>query len=146
MPGSQEAEHRSKALGARRVSDHLQHIGLAADNEAAYMALYRDKLDFRELFRGGPTDGEIRWINLAAPGAAGDIVELMILASQPAQGRRHIAFEVPDIQRALRQLVAQGLPDRFKPNPGPKQNHRWILNLRDPNGIRVEFMGEPVAN
>src|SRR5262249_51639934 len=137
-PGSQQTEHRGKALGSRRVSDHLQHIGLAADNEAAYMALYRDKLDFRELFRGGPTDGEIRWINLATPGAAGDIVELMIMASQPAQGRRHIAFEVPDIQRAYKQLVEQGLPDRFKANPGPKQNHRWILNLRDPNGIRVE--------
>ena len=49
MPGSQQTEHRSKALGARRVSDHLQHIGLASDNEAASMALYRDKLDFREL-------------------------------------------------------------------------------------------------
>jgi catechol 2,3-dioxygenase-like lactoylglutathione lyase family enzyme len=146
MPGSQQTEHRGKAPGGRRVSDHLQHIGLASDNEAASMALYRDKLDFRELFRGGPTDGEIRWINLAAPGTTGDIVELMIMAAQPAQGRRHIAFEVPDIKRAYKQLVDQGLPDRFKPNAGPKQNHRWILNLRDPNGIRVEFMGETVKD
>ena len=68
------------------------------------------------------------------------------MASQPAQGRRHIAFEVPDLKRAYKQLVDQGLPDRFKANPGPKQNHRWILNLRDPNGIRVEFMGEPVID
>jgi catechol 2,3-dioxygenase-like lactoylglutathione lyase family enzyme len=146
MPGSQQTEHRGKALGSRRVSDRLQHIGLACDDEAACMALYSDKLGFRELFRGGPTPGEIRWINLAAPGATGDILELMIMASQPAQGRRHIAFEVPDIKRAYKQLVDQGLPDRFKPNPGPKQNHRWILNLRDPNGIRVEFMGEAVSN
>ena len=63
------------------------------------MALYRYKLDFRELFRGGPTPGEIRWINLAAPGTTGDILELMIMTSQPSQGRRHIAFEVPDIKR-----------------------------------------------
>ena len=145
MPGSQQTEHRGKALGARRTTEHLQHVGLAADHEAEAMTLYRDKLGMRELFRGGPNDGEIRWINLGLPAAPGDIVELMILASAPAQGRRHIGLEVPNMQKAYKQLVSQGIPERMKPNPGPKQNPRWILNLRDPNGIRVEFMGELVA-
>ena len=146
MPGSRQTELRGKALGSRRISDHLQHVGLVADHADAAMALYHDKLGMRELFRGGMIDGEIRWINVGLPDPSGDIVELMILASQPPQGRRHIAFEVPDIQKAYKELISRGLQaDRFKPNPGPKQNRRWILNLRDPNGFRVEFMGEAVT-
>ncbi len=143
---SEENEVRGKALGDRRVSDHLQHVGVAADHELENMAIYRDRLGMKELFRGGPIEGETRWINLGMPSSPGDIVELMILASAPAQGRRHIAFEVPDIQKTYKELISRGLPAKnFKPNPGPKQNPRWILNLRDPNGFRVEFMGELVA-
>src|SRR5580704_1883722 len=55
-PGSKQAEYRGKALGARRVSDHLQHIGLPADDNQAFQAFYKGKLGFRELFRGGPND------------------------------------------------------------------------------------------
>ena len=70
----------------------------------------------------------------------------MVLASQPAQGRRHIAFEVPDIQKTYKELISRGLSAKsFRPNPGPKQNPRWILDLRDPNGFRVEFIGERVG-
>jgi catechol 2,3-dioxygenase-like lactoylglutathione lyase family enzyme len=108
------------------------------------MAFYTGKLGFREMFRGGPND-EIRWINLAITGTPGDILELMIMASQPPQGRRHIAFEVPNMGHAYQELLARGLPANSKPNEGPKQNPRWILNLRDPNGVRVEIMGEMVA-
>jgi catechol 2,3-dioxygenase-like lactoylglutathione lyase family enzyme len=121
MPGSQQTEHRGKALGARRVSDHLQHIGLASDNEAASMALYRDKLDFRELFRGGPTPGEIRWINLAAPGTTGDILELMIMASQPAQGRRHIAFECQTSSEPTSSSSIKGCRIGSSRIPGPRR-------------------------
>jgi len=72
------------------------------------------------------------------------MVELMVLKSAPTQGRRHLAFEVPNMERARLLLVEHGLPDRMKANAGPKQNPRWILNLRDPSGLRVEFMGETV--
>jgi catechol 2,3-dioxygenase-like lactoylglutathione lyase family enzyme len=145
-PGSEEDDQRGNALGGRRVSDHLQHVGVASDHEAENMAIYRDKLGMKELFRGGPIDGETRWINMGMPSSPGDMLELMILASEPAQGRRHIAFEVPDIQKTYKELIRRGLPAKnFKPNPGLKQNPGWILNLRDPNGFRVEFMGELVA-
>lgn len=143
VPGSRQTELRGKALGARRISERLQHIGLPCDHHEADFAFYTEKLGFHELFRGGPNDNEVRWINLAVAGQPPDIFEMMILASQPAQGRRHIAFEVPNMERAHQELAARGLTGP-KPNPGPKQNPRWILNLRDPNGIRVEMMGELV--
>ena len=114
-----------------------------ADNESASMALYRDKLEFRELLRGGPSPSEIRWIIMNMPATPGDWVEVMIAVAQPAAARQHICFEVPDIQRTYKRLTEHGLPDRFKPFLA--QNHRMIMNLRDPNGLRVEIMGETVA-
>jgi catechol 2,3-dioxygenase-like lactoylglutathione lyase family enzyme len=54
--------------------------------------------------------------------------------------RQHLCFEVTDIQRCYKQLTAHGLPANFKPFLA--QNHRWIMNLKDPNGLRVEIMGE----
>ena len=143
--GSQEANLRGKAMGARRVSTSLQHMGIPADNHDADFAFYTQKLGFRDLFRGGPNPPEIRWINLGIAGTPPDIFELMILASQPQQGRRHIAFEVSNMQSALKELQARGIPAQARANPGPPQNPRWILNLRDPNGLRVEVMGEQVS-
>jgi len=35
------------------------------------------------------------------------------------------------------------MPANFKPFPAA--NHRMILNLKDPNGLRVEIMGEAVT-
>ncbi len=145
LPGSRQTEHRGKAPGDKRVSDHLQHVGMAADKESASLAFYGQQQGFHEFLRGGPTPGDIRWINLKMPGTPGDIVELMVMASAPAPTRQHICFEVPGIQRAYKQLLANGQPDRFKPFPGQNPVNRWIMFIRDPNGIRIEFMGEAVT-
>jgi catechol 2,3-dioxygenase-like lactoylglutathione lyase family enzyme len=131
-----------KPPGERCVTDRLQHVGLPVDPEPAAMAFYRDKLGFRETFRGGPKAGEIRYVIMAMPTTPGDILELMIAGSLPVQARQHLCFDVPDMQRAYKQLIANGQPGNFKPFPAG--NGRWVLNLRDPNGLRVEFMGEEV--
>ena len=144
LPGSPQAKHRGKPATDKRVSDHLQHVGLAADQEPASLAFYGQKLGFREFNRGGPTPGELRWINLDMPGTLGDRMELMVLAAASAPSRQHIGLEVPDIQRTYKQLLANGLPNRFKPFPAQNPVNRWIMFIRDPNGVRIEFMGEAV--
>lgn len=137
---SLQSRNRGKSLGPNRFSDHLLHAGVACDREADAMTFYRDQLGFREFLRGGPAPGDTRWINLMMPGSHGDYMEVMIQASAPRAARMHMCFEVPDIQRTYKQLVSRGLPERFKPFLA--QNHRWIMNLRDSYGIRVEIMGE----
>ena len=107
------------------------------------VALFKEALGMREFSRGGPMPGDVRWINLSVPGTSGDLLEFMVLASQPAVARQHIGFEVPDLQRTHKELLARGLTDRNKPFPA--QIGRWIWFIRDPNNIRIEFMGEPVA-
>jgi catechol 2,3-dioxygenase-like lactoylglutathione lyase family enzyme len=121
-------------------SSHLLHVGLNSDHENASMALYRDVLGFHELQRGGPSAADIRWIIMDMPAAADDWVEIMVAREQPPTARQHICFEVSDTQSTYKELTSRGLPGRFKPLPA--QNHRMIMNLRDPNGLRVEIMGE----
>jgi catechol 2,3-dioxygenase-like lactoylglutathione lyase family enzyme len=145
MPGCVQLAARGKANAAGRVSDHLQHVGLAVADQAASMAFYRDKLGFGETNRGGPAPGDIRWINLMMPGTHGDYVELMVYAADPVARRMHICFAVPDIQQAYKLLLEGyqrlsegGQPPRFKPYLGSTGS--WFMNLRDPNGLRIEFM------
>lgn len=138
MPDSRQSKARGKTKGERRISSHLQHVGLAVADSAVSMTFYRDKLGFWETTRGGPAPGDIRWINLMMPGTHGDYVELMVYAADPPAKRQHICFAVPDIQRAHKLLLERGLPARFKPFHAKTGD--WLMNLRDSNGIRVEFM------
>jgi catechol 2,3-dioxygenase-like lactoylglutathione lyase family enzyme len=138
VAGSPQMITRPRTLGLRPVSEHLLHVGLAMSNEAAGMDFYSGKLGFREFLRGGPTPGEIRWINLMMPGIHGDYMELMVHTADPVKARQHLCWDTPDIQVAYKQLLDRGIPNRFKPFLA--QNHHWIMNLRDPYGIRAEFM------
>jgi catechol 2,3-dioxygenase-like lactoylglutathione lyase family enzyme len=134
-----------RSLGAKEVppggfSDHLLHVGLNSDHESESLELYKGALGFDEMQRGGPSPSEIRWVILNMPKTPGDWVEVMVAKEQPPAMRQHICFEVADTQSTHKLLVSRGMPERFKPFPA--QNHRMILNLRDPNGLRVEIMGE----
>jgi catechol 2,3-dioxygenase-like lactoylglutathione lyase family enzyme len=138
MPGSRQSEARGKTNGVTRISDHMQHVGLAVANRDASMTFYCNSLGFWETTRGGPAPDDIRWINLMMPGTHGDYIELMVHAADPLAGRQHICFAVPDIQQAHKLLLERGLPANFK--PFHSKEGLWLMNLRDPNGLRVEFM------
>jgi catechol 2,3-dioxygenase-like lactoylglutathione lyase family enzyme len=142
--GSWRENLRSKDLGARRVSERLQHAGLVVANEAAAMAFYRDKLGFWEQNRGGPpaNPGEIRWIIMMMPRSKadfrGDFIEFMVHAADPPERRQHLCFAVPDIAAAHQILMQRpGLNQQFKPFTSPTGLR--LMNVRDPNGLRVEF-------
>ncbi len=137
VDGSAQVRARGRSAPVPSVAAHLLHAALAV-NEAAAMPFYRDKLGFREFLRGGPAPPEIRWINMMMPGKQGDYVELMVHAATPAAARQHLCFAVDDIQAAYRLLRERGVPEKFKPFLA--QNNRYIINLRDGNGIRVELM------
>jgi catechol 2,3-dioxygenase-like lactoylglutathione lyase family enzyme len=132
-----EGQGKAKPGG---FSNHLLHIGVNSDHETESMALYRDTLGFTEQQRGGPNPTEIRWIIMNMPATPGDYMEIMIAKAQPPNARRHICFEVTDTAETYKVLTSRGMPANFKPFAA--QNHRMILNLKDPNGLRVEIMGE----
>ena len=137
MPGSQQVEHRGKSNGDA-VSDHVEHVGLAPSDNAATLAFYRDKLGFQQFFVINSINNHVRVSN-----SSGDAIELMTTLSDPVLIRQHISFQVPDIHRASNLLRARGL--QVSAEPVPSKFGHWMWNLRDPNGIRIEFSGEPVA-
>ncbi len=149
LPGSEHAKARGKFEDAQRISTHLLHAGIPVPREKLdeAVAYYRDKLGFREFWRGGNKEGEIDWINLRTPGTRGDYVELMIYQGTPTRTQlgtmEHVALEVPDIQKAFRTLMGRGAPaETAQPKIG--RNGKWQLNLFDPDGSRTELM-EPGA-
>ncbi|MFB3829250.1 MAG: VOC family protein [Bryobacteraceae bacterium] len=138
-PGSLQARNRGKFLGPRRVTEQLYHAAIAVEGPERGMAFYRDKLGFKESMRGGPNQ-EIRWINMDMPGTRinGDYIEQMVHTAFPASARQHICFAAADMQAAYKAIVANGLSGGFKPFLAT--NNHWIMNLKDPHGIRVEMM------
>lgn len=143
-PGSLHTNARGKFTDARRVSDHIQHTGVTVANLDAAMAFYRDKLGFQEIWRGGPSETELKWINMRMPGPDGDYVEFMLHAQPPTRAQygsmHHICLLVPDIQAAHRKLLANGLAGEERNKPRKGRNNRWLLNVLDPDGTRTEVM------
>jgi catechol 2,3-dioxygenase-like lactoylglutathione lyase family enzyme len=108
------------------------------------MAFYRDKLGFWEESGGGPpaNPGEIRWIIMMMPRSKADFrvdfIEFMVHTADPPERRQHLCFAVPDIARPHQVLVQRpGLTQKFQPFTTPKGLK--LMNVRDPNGLRIEF-------
>lgn len=143
-PGSLHWQARGKFLSARRISSHLQHAGVTVASLDAALAFYRDKLGFQETWRGGPTDQDLRYVNMRMPGPGGDYIEFMLHSKPPTRSQLgsmlHICLAVPDIQAAHQKALEHGLPpeDRFKPRVGLSK--RWLMSTFDPDGSRTEFM------
>jgi catechol 2,3-dioxygenase-like lactoylglutathione lyase family enzyme len=144
MPGSLHTNVRGKFMDARRISDHMTHTGVSVANLDAAMAFYRDKLGFREIWRGGSADDKLNWINMRMPGPSGDYVEFMLhdkpLARAQLGSMHHICLGVPEIQAPYRELLTRGLPAKESSKPKVGRNKRWLMNLYDPDGTRTELM------
>ena len=143
VPGSRQHRARGKFLGNNRVSERLWHAGVVVFDPHAAMKFYASALGFRETWRGGPSDQELRWVNMQMPGR-GDYVEYM-LASQPPNRQQlgsmqHICLQVRDIKAAYENLRGRGLPDDPRHQPRIGRNGRWLANLFDPDGSRTELM------
>jgi len=143
-PNSSAANARGRFIGNERISQQLRHAGVIVANEQAAVSFYRDKLGFRETWRGGPNEGETRWINLRMPGPSGDYIELMLysppLTRQSLGSMQHICLEVPDIEAAYKAVVARSAPGSLRDKPAVGRNRHRLLSLFDPDGSRTELM------
>jgi lactoylglutathione lyase len=138
---------RSGRIGSGRIaiSTRLLHAGLTIANVEAADKFYKDVLGFSEIWRGGRTDDVTSWINMKVPSGT-DYVEYMLVTGPVNRQQRgvlhHAALLVPDIQIAL-ETSRNRTPSAQRAalaSPQVGRNHRWQLNLYDPDGTRIELM------
>jgi catechol 2,3-dioxygenase-like lactoylglutathione lyase family enzyme len=133
------------SAGGSALSTRLLHAGLIVKDEAAAHAFYRDVLGFADIWRGGRSEGIVSWVNMRVPDGT-DYLEYMLESAAPDRRQRgvlhHVCLRVADIQTAWEAAVARsaaaGRPEPSPPSVG--RNGRWLLNLYDPDGTRVELM------
>lgn len=142
-PGGRQQRARGKFLDSGRISPRLWHAGVVVFDLDKAMSFYAGLMGFREIWRGGPTEQELRWVNMQMPGR-GDYIEFMLASQTPDRQQtgsmQHVCLQVPDVQAAYLTLLRRGLPDeeRFRPRIG--RNGRRLANLFDPDGSRIEIM------
>jgi methylmalonyl-CoA/ethylmalonyl-CoA epimerase len=120
------------AAGVQSVSGHILHIGMGVNELARPQEFYGSRFGGKEIFRR--PDNQI--VILRLPGARQDWVEFIV--RQPQGSQDHICLDVPDIQQAYRTLMERGAEIRGKPRVA--SNGYWVINMVDPNGLRVELM------
>ncbi|MGH9613051.1 MAG: VOC family protein, partial [Bryobacteraceae bacterium] len=142
--GSMVSDARGKYVDSRRLSDHLQHVGVTVPKEKLAEAyhLYHDQLGFSEFWRLGPTPDDPQLIKLLVPGKRHDIVELMIYATSPSRAEygsmQHINLEVPEITAPYFTLLDRGVSSSHL-KPEVNAENIWGMNVFDPDGTRTEI-------
>ena len=128
---------QGKFLPATRISDHIGHAGIAAEDLTAARHFYENILGLKESWRGSKDGKTISWLHVKLP-ASRDFVEFMLETNVEP----HFCLEVPDIEKAKAKLEATAYFLHYAKPMEVKigKNHKRQLNLHDPEGIRVELM------
>lgn len=146
-PDSMSARTAGQFLGPRRLSTHLEHLGIiTTDYDAAYR-FYKDGLGFKDRYlRYNHEQTKVVLDQLDIPGPKLEFVELFNDAGSPlpvthkvARGAVHFALTVPDDMAVYRETFARGIGGH-RPPPRYAWDNRYNTNIYDPDGTRVEFM------
>jgi lactoylglutathione lyase len=140
--------NKGKFMPETRISDHISHAGVTVSDMPATLHFYGDILGLKQTRRPTSSDDTVPRYNMVLP-ASGEYVELMGAKSGP-----HFCMDVPDIEKAKAKL--EGSPYRPKYEKPITQrvgkNGKRIVEVYDPDGVRVEFMetgtadGKPAAS
>jgi catechol 2,3-dioxygenase-like lactoylglutathione lyase family enzyme len=142
VSGSDHYKAKGNFLYNKRISDRIYHVGITVKNVEAADKFYRDILGFSEIWRGGVNDSVTSWINMRIPEST-DYIEYMLVDGNVTPARlhsaHHICLLVPNMQNAIEKLRDRsGGMEIEAPRIG--HNKKWLLNLFDQDGTRVELM------
>ena len=113
----------------------IDHIEIIVQHFEEYVAMFR-ALGFRELTR---TTHHGNSVELQLPGENQPIFEIHRVTGEENIGVNHIAFQVPDVTAAHRELQAKGLNIAGSPHLVPSTG-RTNVNFRDPDGWRLKLV------
>ena len=127
----------------------LSHAGLQAHDLEKALEFYEKYFGMKEAFRLYNDDGSLRLVYIHVSGNT--FVEFTARTKERRKERlemahsgiTHLAIQVKDIEQAVANVKARGIPKEYILSDaifqGPK-DHSWIFNFIDPDGNRVEFM------
>jgi catechol 2,3-dioxygenase-like lactoylglutathione lyase family enzyme len=123
MPGSRHTNDRGQHLGAHRIAEQIQAVGLAMQDTSAARAFYLDKLAFTPAKPMEPDHTSV-----ALPGAANQQIEII----QQSPGTAfELFFSVPNLHQTAAQLKKLQIP---------AEKSRRTLFITDPDGNRLVFV------
>jgi catechol 2,3-dioxygenase-like lactoylglutathione lyase family enzyme len=139
-----------------RVSSHILHAGFVVKDLNLMKHFYMDVLGFRLYWKGGfkdvppgapQKDSDIDWFALQVPNGT-DWIEFMLNIPTNADHRElgiqnHFCLGVPNMQKALDQLYANGLAldSKFADDKSEiGRDGKWQFDIFDPDLTRIEFM------
>ena len=121
LPGSLHSRNFGKFLPPTRISERIIHVGTTVSDRAAFDALYRDILGFREFWHGGMTDDRTDWVDMRVPDGT-DWFEYMLNVKNPSQRTlgvmNHMALGVPSVAEGYK--TVQG----SRPGSGARSEDR----------------------
>jgi len=139
-PGSLHSRNFGKFLPDTRVSEHIIHVGVIVQDQAAADRFYKDILGFHDIWHGGMKDDRTDWVDMRVPDGT-DWLEYMLNVHNPSPHTlgvmHHLALGVPSVEAGYRTVTERGYKAE-KPKIG--RDGKWQLNLYDPNGTRAELM------
>ncbi len=134
------ARSEGKFLSPRRISDHIIHAGLHLNQIEERPRFWTEVLGFYELVRC-PEDRSqpVSLIYLAMPGNTESIESYSMSADAPA-GRNfeHPCLVTMNMQRTLDELRRRD-PTLSHKGLGIGRTRRWIYNITNSDGLKVEF-------
>jgi len=148
VAGSKQTLARGKFLDSRRLSTHLQHVGIYTKNRDAVAPFYQDKLGFA---RGRDV-----------PGGRGDYIETpssdrnletkfppLDPSNQATRAQyerevmgavQHVGLEVADMRTARDLAQERGGFTDLQVRAHVGNNRHWLMHLFDPDGSRAEIV------
>jgi catechol 2,3-dioxygenase-like lactoylglutathione lyase family enzyme len=126
---------RGQFLSDNRISKRIHHVGLYVDTLRDNDPFYTGILKFTELFRY-PEDRN-RNPTLIYFGL-GDCIECIEHYSPNDQNISHPCFLVNDMQETIN-MLKERLNGKMIDKPIIGKSKRWILNIKNSDGTKVEF-------
>ncbi len=121
--------------------DQIDHVAIITSDYRKTLEFYVEKLGFsllRDSFR--PERGDWK-LDLRQGGVQLEIFVMPNAPARPSQpearGLRHLAFWVPDVERAAGELEALGIP--CQPIRMDTDTNRRITFFHDPDGLPLEL-------
>ena len=132
QPKGKHLKCAGKKLSKRRLSDHILHAGLPAPGVNSSDPFWVGVLGCREIIREEKGSRSIHYLRL------GSSMETIEHYSPCKADFSHPCLQTMDMQMTIDQLRTRGGSAELG-EPGIGLTRRWIYNLLNPDGVRVEF-------